>query len=106
MLELVGFILVFIVIYFYIRSYVTYLKIRAKINNRNYNYWQEVTYLGIFEISLLNLFPISFILNYLRINDDIILKTKELMNSKIKYELYLWTTVVIGVFYSLLVISE
>jgi len=106
MLELVGFILVFIVIYFYIRSYVTYLKIRAKINNRNYNYWQEVTYLGIFEISLLNLFPISFILNYLRINDDIILKTKELMNSKIKYELYLWTTVVIGIFYSLLVISE
>lgn len=106
MLELIGFTLIFLIIYFYIKTYITFLKIRANMNSRSYNYWQEITYLNVFEIALLNLLPISFILNYMGLNDEIILKCKELMESKVKNELFLWGTIMIGICISLFVIIK
>jgi hypothetical protein len=106
MLELIGYLLMFIIVYLYIKTYINFLKIRAKMNNRSYNYLQEITYLNIFEIGFLNLFPISFILNYLGLNDKIVLKCKELMESKVKNELILWTTILIGICISFFVIIE
>lgn len=104
MLELIGYLLIFIIVYLYLKTYITYLKIRAKMNNRSYNYWQEITYFKIFEIDFLNLFPISFVLNYLGLNDEIVLKCNELMEYKVKNELILWVVIIISICISFFVI--
>lgn len=106
MIELIGYLLIFTIVYFYIKISIIFLKIRAKMNNRSYNYLQEITYLNIFDISFFNLFPISFLLNYLGVNDEILLKCKELMESKVKNELFFWIIIIIGIFISLFVIIE